>query len=143
MVQVSGLIASTLRTPWVYWSAMQLHDPTAGDAGEGLLNQQTRRPVPGLARAVAVPYAWATGGVPGSQAYDRATRVFRYGYRVDPAVDAPTLIDVPTYTYPSGYATTVTGGRVVSRRNAPLLELRATPRAAQVSVTVRPRRQRP
>jgi endoglycosylceramidase len=132
--------AERMNLSWVYWSAMQLHDPTAGDAAEGLIDQQTRRPVPGLARAVAVPYPWATSGIPGAQSYHRVTRVFRYRYEADATVAAPTLIDVPGYTYPSGYTVTVTGAWVISRRNAPLLELRAWPHAATVSVTVRPRR---
>jgi endoglycosylceramidase len=134
--------AERLNLSWVYWSAMQLHDPTAGDFAEGLIDQDTRLPVPGLARAVAVPYPWATAGDPGLQTYRRATRVFRYHYRVDPTVRAPTLIEVPAYTYPSGYTANVTGARVVSRRNARLLALSAVPRAHQVTVTVRPRRGR-
>jgi endoglycosylceramidase len=124
---------------WAYWSVMQLHDPTAGDFAEGLLDQQTRRPIPGLARAVAVPYPWATAGDPGAQSFGRRARVFRYSYRADPSVHAPTLIEVPPYTYPSGYVVHVTGARVLSPRNAPLLTVSAPPVAVTVSVTVRPR----
>jgi endoglycosylceramidase len=125
---------------WAYWSAMQLHDPTAGDAYEGLLNQQTRQPYPALARALAVPYPWATAGLPARQSFDRRTRTFRYRYAVDPKIHAPTEIEVPPYTYPYGYSVQVTGARVVSRRDSPVLELRAARRANQVRLTVRARR---
>jgi len=134
---VDGAVGMNLS--WAYWSVMQLHDPTAGDAAEGLINQRTRRPIRGLARAVAVPYPWATAGEPGDQSYGRRDRVFRYSYRVDASVRAPTLIEVPPYTYPSGYVAQVTGGRVTSRANAPLLTVSATPHAITVSITVRPR----
>ena len=63
--------AQRMNLSWVYWSAMQLHDPTAGDFAEGLLDQRTRRPVAPLARAVAVPYPWATAGDPGPQSFRR------------------------------------------------------------------------
>ncbi len=135
-------LARQMNLSWVYWSALQLHDPTAGGPAESLIDQQTRRPIAPLARAVAVPYPWATAGDPGPQSYRRATRVFRYRYRVDPAVSAPTLIEVPPYIYPSGYVVGVAGARVISTRNAPLLELSARPHATRVTVTVRPRRQR-
>ncbi len=131
--------ARQLNLSWVYWSALQLHDPTAGGAAEGLIDQQTRRPIGPLARAVAVPYPWATAGTPGAQSYRRATRVFRYRYRVDPAVRAPTLIEVPPYAYPSGYVVRVAGARVISAGNASLLALSALPRALRVTVAVRPR----
>jgi endoglycosylceramidase len=131
--------AQPLNLSWVYWSAMQLNDPTPGNAAEGLIDQQTRRPIPALATAVAVPFPWATSGTPGAQSYDRALRIFGYRYRVDRALAAPTLIEVPPYTYRSGYVAQVSGGRVISRRNAPLLEVRARPRATRVSVSIRPR----
>jgi endoglycosylceramidase len=125
---------------WVYWSAMQLHDPTAGDAYEGLLNQLTRQPYPAMARALAVPYPWATAGLPGQQSFDRRTRTFRYRYAVAPKVHAPTEIAVPPYTYPHGYSVQVIGAQVVSPPDSPVLDLRADRRASQVMVTVRARR---
>lgn len=131
--------ADAMNLSWMYWSAMQLHDPTPGTAAEGLLDPRSRRPTPALAQATAVPYPWATAGVPGPQSYDRATGTFRYRYRVARAVRAPTEIELPPYSYRSGYAVKVTGARVVSRRNATLLKLRARRRATRVMVTVRRR----
>ncbi len=131
--------ALRMNLSWTYWSAMQLHDPTAGDSAEGLIDERTRRPVGGLARAVAVPYAWATAGSPGPQAYRRPTRTYRYRYRVDPAVRAPTLISVPPYMYPSGYRVQITGARITSPANASMLTVRARPHAVTVSILIRPR----
>lgn len=128
--------ADTMNLSWTYWSAFQLNDPTAGDFAEGLINEQTRQPIVPMAQAVAVPYAWATAGTPGGESYDRATGTFRYAYAVDRTVHAPTAIELPPYTYPFGYTVSVTGASVVSRADAPLLELRARPHATHVSLTV-------
>ncbi len=129
--------ADRMNLSWAYWAALQFHDPTGGAASEGLLDQRTRRPYPGLAQAMAVPYPWATAGRPGPESYDRATRTFRYRYTVDRSIKAPTEIEVPRYTYPSGYTVRVNGARVVSAAGASLLELRARPHAARVTVNVR------
>ncbi len=131
--------AAARNVSWAYWSAMQLHDPTGGQADEGLLNQTTRRPYPNLGRAMSVPYPWATAGRPGAQSFDRPTRTYRYRYTIDPKVRAPTEIEIPHYTYPHGYSVKVTGARVTSPRGAALLVLRANRGATHVSVTVRSR----
>jgi endoglycosylceramidase len=123
---------------WAYWAAMQLNDPTGGQAYEGLLDQTTRQPYPRQARAMSVPYPWATAGTPGRQSFDRATRIYRYRYAVDPRVHAPTLVEIPSDTYPHGYRVTTTGARVASKSRAALLVLDADRGARTVSVTVRP-----
>jgi endoglycosylceramidase len=125
---------------WAFWAAMQLNDPTGGQAYEGLLDQTTREPYPNQARATSVPYAWATAGTPGAQSFSRSARTYRYRYVPNPKVHAPTVIEVPPYTYPLGYSATVTGARVTSRANAALLTLSADRHAETVSVTVRTRR---
>jgi endoglycosylceramidase len=129
--------ADATNLSWAYWSGMQLHDPTAGLAYEGLLDQTTRQPYPNQARAMAVPYPWATAGTPGTQSFYRSTQTYRYRYTVDPKVHAPTEIEIPRYTYPLGYTVSVTGASVRSRRNAALLVLAAVHGATTVSVTVR------
>lgn len=131
--------ADRVNLSWVYWSAMQLHDPTGGDFAEGLVDPATRRPIPSFTEALDGPYPWATAGTPGAQSYDSATRTFRYRYTVDPAVHAPTEIELPPDAYPFGYTVSVTGARVASAANASLLGLRARPHATRVTVTVRPR----
>lgn len=128
--------ADAMNLSWAYWAAFQLHDPTGGDASEGLLDQRTRRPYPGMARATAVPYPWATAGRPGPVSFDRVTLTFRYRYEVDPSIHAPTEIELPRYTYPDGYTVSVTGARVLSAPGAALLQLGARARARRVTVTV-------
>ncbi|MFL5864664.1 MAG: glycoside hydrolase family 5 protein, partial [Solirubrobacteraceae bacterium] len=59
--------AGAANLSWAYWAGMQLHDPTGGQAYEGLLDQTTRQPYPNMGRAMSVPYAWATAGTPGAQ----------------------------------------------------------------------------
>ena len=116
---------------------MQLNDPTAGGAHESLLDQTTRQPYPNQARALSVPYAWATAGTPGAQSFYRPAQTYRYRYTPNPKVRALTEIEIPPYTYPLGYAVKVSGARVTSRANAALLTLSAAPHAKSVSVTVR------
>jgi len=130
-------LAAAANLSWTYWAGFQLDDPTAADPFEALINQRTRQPYPALARALAVPYPWATAGTPGPQSFDRVTREFNYSYVLNRRIEAPTEIAVPPYTYPGGYTALVIGARVVSAVDAPVLELSAEGNAAQVSVTVR------
>jgi endoglycosylceramidase len=136
----TAMIADQANVSWTYWSAIQLNDPTGGSAYEGLLDQTTRRPYPSMAHALAVPYPAATAGIPRRQRFDHGTLTFTYDYRSDPGIRAPTEVVVPSYTFPRGYTAQASGARVLSARNAPILELQATTRAHRVEVTVRPRR---
>ncbi len=129
--------AEAANLSWAYWSAMQLHDPTGGQAYEGLLDQTTRQPYPNQGHAMSVPYAWATAGTPGAQSFYRPAQTYRYRYAVNPKIHAPTEISIPPYTYPLGYSVQVSGARVTSAANAALLALSADRRARTVSVTVR------
>jgi endoglycosylceramidase len=129
-------LADASNLGWAYWSALQLDDPTAGDAYEGLLDQITRKPFPSQARALAVPYPWATAGTPGRQSFNPVTGTFRYTYRLTPNIPADTEIELPPYVYPHGYSVRVQGAHVVSGKGAPVLELSALKRARRVSVTV-------
>jgi endoglycosylceramidase len=129
--------AETANLSWAYWAAMQLNDPTGGQAYEGLLDQTTRQPYPTQGMAMSVPYAWATAGTPRAQSFYRPARTYRYRYTVDPQVHAPTEIEIPPYTYPLGYTVQVSGAGVTSPANAALLTLSADKHAKTVSVTVR------
>jgi endoglycosylceramidase len=130
-------LADASNLSWTYWATSQLDDPTAADPFEGLLNEQTRRPYPAQARAMAVPYPWATAGAPGRQSFDRRTRTFKYSYAVDPAIHAPTQISLPAYTYPHGYSVRVAGATIASGTDSPILELLSRPGVRRVAVTVR------
>lgn len=129
---------------WIYWAAFQLHDPTGGPQ-EGLLDERTRRADRARAAVLARAYPLATAGVPLSQSFNPTTGAFDFSYRVDPAVNAPTEIVVPTaYHYPHGYKVTVRGARVSSRRGARVLTLVNNRAASTVTVKLRalPRRRR-
>jgi endoglycosylceramidase len=130
-------LAGAANLSWTYWAALQLDDPTAAGPVEGLLDEQTRRPIPAQAQAMAVPYPWATAGTPGAQSFSRQTRRFEYSYAVDPEIHAPTEISLPAYTYPHGYSVRVAGAMIASGRNASILELLARRRVSRVTVTVR------
>jgi len=133
-------LATATNLSWTYWSALQLDDPTAGDAFEGLLDQSTRRPIPTQAQALAVPYPWSTAGTPGRQTFNARTGRFTYSYRLAPAIKAPTEIMLPRYVYPYGYAVRLRGAKVVSGKDASLLKLSARARVDRVSVAVTRRR---
>lgn len=129
-------MADASNLSWAYWSALQLDDPSAGDADEGLLDQITGKPFPSQAQALAVPYPWATAGTPGRQSFNPVTGTFRYAYGLTPKIPAVTEIELPPYVYPHGYSVRVQGARVVSRKGASLLELSAGKHARRVFVTV-------
>jgi endoglycosylceramidase len=129
-------LAGALNLSWTYWAALQLDDPTAGDAYEGLLDQLTRRPYRAQAAALVVPYPSATAGTPGAQGFNPRTGRYTYSYWVLPTIDAPTEIVLPAYDFRHGYRVRVQGAKVVSARNATLLKLVAKPKAARVRVTV-------
>jgi endoglycosylceramidase len=131
-------LADGLDLSWSYWAAFESHDPT-GAAHEGLLDENTRRPAPGKARALDVPYPAATSGRPGQFSSTRAGRVFRYTFAPQAGLASATEIVVPVYTYPTGYRVWVLGARVVSATNSSVLKLRTRPGASTVKVTVRPR----
>jgi hypothetical protein len=65
----------------------------------------------GRALGAAVrPYACKVAGEPLAMAFDRQRRLFRFTFRHDPDVSAPTEIYVPCLHYPEGYAVTVSDG---------------------------------
>jgi endoglycosylceramidase len=130
-------LAEAANLSWAFWAAMQLNDPTGGQAYEGLLDQTTRQPYPNQARAMSVPYAWATAGTPGAQSFYRPAQTYRYRYTPSFRIHAPTEIEIPPYTYPLGYNVQVSGARVTSPADAALLVLSADRHARTVSVTVR------
>ena len=92
--------------------------------------------------ALARPYAVTTNGTPTAFGYDPATGAFSYTWsttRPDGrhAFWGSTAIVIPARAYPQGYAVSVTGGRVVSRPCAAVLEIRPDSRAAAVEVQLR------
>jgi hypothetical protein len=60
--------------------------------------------------AVVRPYAHKVAGEPLEMAFDLKRRTFRFAFRHDPAVAAPTEVFVPNLQYPSGYRVEVSDG---------------------------------
>ncbi len=123
---------------WVYWSGLQLHDPT-GTTTEALIDDQTRQPDPQRAKVLARVYAEAVAGTPMGQSFDPESAHYDMTYAADRGIQAPTVIVVPTaWQYAGGYHACVSGGSVVSPPNADRLLVRNSANAGTVSVTVVP-----
>ncbi len=60
--------------------------------------------------AVVRPYARATAGEPLQMSFDIGKREFKFEFRHDPAISAPTELYVPNYAYPHGYSVEVSDG---------------------------------
>ena len=80
--------------------------------------------------------AQATAGTPLEQRFDPASGAYLLRFTPDHGIDAPTSIIVPGRAYPTGYATSVDGGRVTSAPNAGRLTVVADPGADEVTVRV-------
>ncbi len=80
--------------------------------------------------------AQATAGTPIEQRFDPASGAYLLRFTPDHTVVAPTSIVVPGRAYPTGYATSVEGGRVTSAPDAGRLTVVADPGADEVTVRV-------
>jgi endoglycosylceramidase len=81
-------------------------------------------------------YAQATAGTPLFQQYTPASGEFRFRFRPDPTIDAPTVIAVPSDPYPWGYRVEVVGGVVTSPPQSGRLTIEASAGADEVEVRV-------
>ena len=128
---------------WQYWAYFNV-DPSAERPHEGIVHDLRKPPAGENVKqekldVLVRPYPRAVAGTPTVWSFHAATRLFRLSYRPDAKVRAPTEVFVPTRHYPYGYRAVVAGGRVTSRPNAALLEIRARPGAPLVEVMVVPR----
>lgn len=89
---------------WMYWHYQSRYrpggvteDPLAGPVGRQLVRT----------------YPQAVAGTARSMSYDANTGAFRFTYRPDPAISAPTVIAVSDLHYRDGRRVTVDGGSVV------------------------------
>jgi endoglycosylceramidase len=92
---------------------------------------------------LAEPYPQAISGTPNSFSFTNGT--FEFSYSTEKAdgsgsfaAGAQTIISVPAVEFPNGYQASVTGGRVVSSPNAPVLIIAADDGATTVNVHVSP-----
>ena len=123
---------------WIYWAWKYYDDPT-GSSDEALAAPDGR---PGPTAAVlAQVYPEAVAGRPVSFSFDPETARFQLVYVPSNRVRAPTVIAVPRAGhYPSGFCTTVEGGRIISAPGADELLVANERSAALVTVTLDPGR---
>ncbi len=98
-----------------------------------------------MLETLARPYPQLVSGTPMRWSFDPSTKRFDLEYSVARAdgngrfaPGSQTAVSVPALQYPDGYVARVTGGRVVSRPNAPVLRVRAHHDADNVAVTIAP-----
>ncbi len=123
---------------WTYWAWKYYDDPT-GSSDEALVTPQGQ--LQPNASSLSRTYAEEIAGTPTAMSFDPHTAVFHLGYVPNLGIHAPTVIFVPlAMHYPTGYCTTVSGARVVSRPGASPLELTNLSSSSNgvVDVTVTP-----
>jgi endoglycosylceramidase len=120
---------------WTTWTWKSYDDPT-GSSDEALVSANGQ--VAPEVTALSEPYPQAVAGDPIAFAYDPGTDRFTLSYAARPTT-APTDIYVPVAMhYPDGYCARVTGGRVLSARNAGHLVVANRAASGRVSVAVDP-----
>jgi endoglycosylceramidase len=135
--------------PWLEWSYCSCHSPT--DTGQpGIVVDPARPPtgsnlVAGTLKALVEPYPQVIAGTPRSWGFDASTRTFTLQYssiraagrRRFPARSV-TEVATPSLVYGGRYSTQVSGGAIVSKRRASVLQIGACRGARTITVTVRP-----
>jgi endoglycosylceramidase len=116
-VEIDAAVADEHLMGWTHWAYKRWDDPTTADTAQGLfvddadLSSVKRDKLRMLVRT----YPQATAGTPLALSFDAQDGAFRYRYRPDPAVRAPTRVFVSPLHYPDGYRVRVTHGSVVRR----------------------------
>lgn len=88
--------------------------------------------------AVIRPYAARTPGQPLETAFDLRTRVFRFTFRLDPAIRAPLVIFLPAYHYTQAPKVEVTQGRFEILAQSQRLEYFPDPAVALHTIQISP-----
>ncbi len=144
-------VADLHQLSWIEWAYCGCDDPTGSipPTNEALV-YDPRLPATGTnvnlatLMVLAEPYPRTVAGTPISYDYDLSNHEFQLKY----STKAPnghrfgsgdcTTVVVPALQYPHGYSTIVHGGRVVSSRDAGLIQIVPGPRSLDVSITVLP-----
>lgn len=146
--------AAAHRFGWQYWAYCGCDDPTTTGPGaeQALVFDPAKSPTGdnidhAKLEALVTPHPLVVSGTPSSWAFDRATRGFTTAWSTERAGSLPgrfaagalTRIALPEVVYDDGYRVTLTGGRVVSAADAPVLVVRQAAGATTVRVAVQPR----
>ena len=116
-VEIDAAVADEHLMGWTHWAYKRWNDPTTADGAQGLFRDDAdpssvKR---GKLRLLVRTYAQATAGTPLAMHFDPHDGAFRYRYRPDPSITAPTRIFVSPLHYPHGFRVSVDHGSVVSR----------------------------
>ena len=119
---------------WTYWSWKFYADPT-GSSAEGIV--ATDGSLRSTALALSRAYPQAIAGRPTSMSFDPTNGAFHLVYIPDHAVQAPTVVFVPTQVhYPSGYCARAVGARVISKPGSQVLLVQNAQAGRSVTVSV-------
>lgn len=146
---LTGMVARADRemVPWLEWSYCPCRDPT-GSTPDPLVENPLKPPARANLGALALrtlvePYPQLIAGTPRRWSFNAATRMLRFTYTSRAAgsrgrfpAGSLTQVAAPRLIYPGGYAARLSGGRIVSRRGADVLQIALCPQAKTVSVTV-------
>lgn len=134
-IHIDAAVADRFLMGWTHWAYKFWNDPTTADNSQGLFTDDTDLATVKKAkvRTLVRTYAQATAGTPLQMSFKTGTGEFRFRYRPDRSIGAPTRIFVSPLHYLRGYEVTVVNGRIVSQSKRRLL-VRATSNQA---VTVR------
>lgn len=122
-ISIDAAVADEHLMGWTEWAYKYWNDPTTADDAQGLFTDDrdlTSVKQAKLRRLVRT-YAQATAGTPLRMHFAHGSGGFRFRYRPDPAVTAPTRIFVSPLHYRHGYAVQVDGGHVAGRDGRVLL----------------------
>ncbi|KAA1428729.1 glycoside hydrolase family 5 protein [Nocardioides antri] len=146
--------AAAHRFGWQYWAYCGCDDPTTTGPGaeQALVLDPAKTPAGdnidhAKLAALVTPHPLVVAGTPARWDFDRSTQRFVTSWTTARAGSLPgrfgggaiTRIAVPTLVYGDGYRATVTGGRVVSAPDAPVLVVRQAAGALAGRVVVTPR----
>ncbi|MDZ5623608.1 cellulase family glycosylhydrolase [Nocardioides bizhenqiangii] len=116
-IEIDAAVADEHLMGWLHWAYKRWDDPTTADDAQGMFADDadlTTVKTEKLRRLVRT-YAQAVAGVPTAMSFDAGSGDFRFRYRPDPGIAAPTEIFVSPLHYPDGFQVSVTGGTAVRR----------------------------
>lgn len=146
-------LADKYMVPWTYWSYCTCSDPT-GSPDEGMVLDPSKRKTAANLRtsivdSIVEPYPQVIAGTPVSWGFDRSAHALHFRYRTARASGrgrfrpgAVTEIAVPALVFGRRYAVRVSGGAILSKPGASVLQIASCPRARTIKVTVAAGRRR-
>jgi endoglycosylceramidase len=145
-------LADRYMTSWQWWHYCGCDDPTTQGPGDvqAIVRDPSQPPEDdNLLRdklaLIERPYPQAVAGTPLEFGFDPATRRFTLAYsaRAPGGTRLPRDLDTAVFTapiqYPDGYRAQLSGGRVVSKRDARVLRIERRRGSGRVEVTISPR----